>query len=157
MAALQIVNDLGLVPPSMAGKSATALLEAQPEVQAQQQDNIPHENRVAIPIPAEGSLQFPADLQTEFVFDLPIGYVDGMGQRHRHGVMRLARTTDEIEPMSDPRVQANPAYATVIILSRVILSLGELPDVSPVTIEGMFAGDLNYLQNFYRHINQITE
>ena len=67
--------------------------------------------------------------------------------------MRLARTVDEIEPMADPQVQANPAYATVIILSRVILALGELPAMSPAVIEGLFAGDLNYLQTFYRQIN----
>jgi hypothetical protein len=95
--------------------------------------------------------------QTEFPFELPIGYVDAMGQSHRQGIMRLARTVDEIGPMSDPRVQANPAYATVIILSQVILSLGTLPDVSPVVIENMFAGDLNYLQNFYRKINRLEE
>ena len=59
--------------------------------------------------------------------------------------------------MADPRVQANPAYATVIILAQVILSLGTLPDVSPVVIENMFAGDLNYLQNFYRKINRLEE
>ncbi|MBT9314889.1 hypothetical protein IXB50_05585 [Leptothoe spongobia TAU-MAC 1115] len=96
-------------------------------------------------------------MQTQFVFELPTGYLDASGQVHRRGVMRLARTVDEIEPMSDLRVQANPAYATVIILARVILSLGNLPDVNPIVIEGLFAGDLNYLQNFYREINNLME
>lgn len=96
-------------------------------------------------------------IETEFVFELPIGYVDSSGQMHKQGVMRLARTVDEIEPMSDPRVQDNPAYATVIILSRVILSLGSLSSVGPFEIEGLFAGDLNYLQSFYRRINRLPE
>ncbi|MBE9079834.1 hypothetical protein IQ241_21480 [Romeria aff. gracilis LEGE 07310] len=96
-------------------------------------------------------------MQTEFAFELPTGYLDATGQVHRQGVMRLARTIDEVEPMSDPRVQANPAYATVIILARVILALGALPDISPMVIEGLFAGDLNYLQNFYRKINGLVE
>ncbi|NEQ53134.1 MAG: hypothetical protein F6K11_23855 [Leptolyngbya sp. SIO3F4] len=96
-------------------------------------------------------------MQTQFTFELPTGYLDSAGQLHRRGVMRLARTVDEIEPMADPRVHMNPAYATVIILARVILSLGNLPEVNPIVIEGLFAGDLNYLQNFYREINGLME
>ncbi|WP_227500094.1 hypothetical protein [Synechococcus sp. PCC 7335] len=105
----------------------------------------------------EAQSPFQSGTQTEFSFELPIGYMDAMGQSHRQGIMRLARTVDEISPMSDPRVQANPAYATVIILAQVILSLGTLPEVSPVVIENMFAGDLNYLQNFYRKINRLED
>ena len=47
-------------------------------------------------------------LQTEFPFTLPRGYVDAEGTLHREGVMRLATAFDEIAPMKDPRVQANP-------------------------------------------------
>ena len=65
-----------------------------------------------------------AEFETEFAFELPMGYVDEAGQMHRKGVMRLAHTADEIEPMADVRVQSNPAYATVIILSRVIFIAG---------------------------------
>jgi hypothetical protein len=57
-------------------------------------------------------------LQTEFEFLLPRGYVDEEGNLHRQGVMRLATAGDEILPMKDHRVQANPAYLTVILLSR---------------------------------------
>jgi hypothetical protein len=94
-------------------------------------------------------------LQTEFEFTLPKGYLDTDGNLHRIGVMRLSRAMDEIVPMRDPRVKANPAYATVLILSRVIMSLGALEEVSPAVIEGLFACDLNYLQKFYRQINEI--
>ena len=65
-------------------------------------------------------------LQTEFEFILPKGYLDGDGNLHRIGVMRLAKTVDEINPLRDPRVKSNPAYATVIILARVITKLGAL-------------------------------
>ncbi|WP_017327659.1 hypothetical protein [Synechococcus sp. PCC 7336] len=98
-----------------------------------------------------------AGLQTEFEFELPKGYVDAEGTLHRQGVMRLARAMDEIVPLRDPRVKANPAYATVVILARVIVRLGALSEVSPAAIEDLFACDLNYLQKFYRQINELEE
>ncbi|WP_072619322.1 hypothetical protein [Spirulina major] len=96
-------------------------------------------------------------IQTEFEFTLPKGYLDPEGNLHRTGVMRLARAMDEIVPMRDPRVKGNPAYATVIILSRVIVRLGALEDISPSVIEDFFAADLNYLQTFYRQINELED
>lgn len=94
-------------------------------------------------------------LQTEFEFILPKGYLDAEGNLHRKGVMRLARAMDEIVPMRDPRVKSNPAYATVLILSRVITRLGALEEVTPAVVEELFACDLNYLQKFYRQINEL--
>lgn len=96
-------------------------------------------------------------LETEFEFTLPKGYLDEHGILHRKGVMRLSRAIDEIVPMRDPRVKSNPAYATVIILSRVITRLGALEEISPAVIENFFACDLSYLQKFYRHINGLEE
>ena len=96
-------------------------------------------------------------MQTEFEFALPKGYLDGEGNLHRVGVMRLARAMDEIVPMRDPRVKMNPAYATVLILSRVITRLGALDEVTPSVIEGLFACDLDYLQKFYRKVNELEE
>ncbi|MEO0352130.1 MAG: hypothetical protein AAF282_19000, partial [Cyanobacteria bacterium P01_A01_bin.15] len=61
--------------------------------------------------------------QTEFEFTLPKGYFDGDGNLHRQGTMRLAKAMDEIVPLRDPRVKANPAYATVLILARVVTQL----------------------------------
>jgi len=92
-------------------------------------------------------------LKTEFQFTLPTGYLDVEGKVHRQGVMRLSRSMDEILPMEDPRVQANPAYATVLILARVITQLGTLEAITTDIVENFFAGDLNYLQEFYRQIN----
>lgn len=91
--------------------------------------------------------------QTEFEFALPRGYVDEEGNLHKKGIMRLATAADEILPMKDPRVQANPAYLTVILLSRVITRLGNLEAVNPKIIENLFASDMAYLQEFYSRIN----
>jgi hypothetical protein len=95
--------------------------------------------------------------QTEFEFILPKGYLDQAGDLHRKGIMRLARAIDEVSPIKDPRVKANPAYATIIILSRVIVRLGALEEVNPAIVEQFFANDLNYLQQFYRQINGLEE
>jgi hypothetical protein len=94
-----------------------------------------------------------AALQTEFEFRLPRGYIEDDGTLHRDGLMRLATAGDEILPLKDPRVQSNPAYLVVIVLSRVITRLGSLPDVNPRVVEGLFASDLAYLQELYNRIN----
>ena len=80
-------------------------------------------------------------LQTEFPFTLPRGYVDAEGDVHREGVMRLATANDEVAPLKDPRVQANPGYLVIILLSRVVTRLGSLDDVNPRVIEGLFTAD----------------
>lgn len=92
-------------------------------------------------------------LITEFEFVLPKGYVDGTGTVHREGTMRLATAADEILPLKDPRVQGNAAYLVVILLARVITRLGALEAINPKIIEGLFAADLAYLQDFYNRIN----
>lgn len=93
-------------------------------------------------------------LQTEFPFVLPQGYVDPEGDIHREGVMRLSTAYDEILPLRDPRVQANPGYLVIILLSRVITRLGTLEQINPKLIEGLFSADLVYLQDLYQRINQ---
>lgn len=93
-------------------------------------------------------------LQTEFEFTLPRGYVDKDGNIHNHGIMRLATAMDEIAPLRDLRVRANEAYLVIVLLSRVIVKLGDLSDVTPRVIENLFAADLAYLQAFYRRINE---
>ena len=92
-------------------------------------------------------------LQTQFPFTLPKGYVDGEGRLHRNGTMRLATARDEIEPLRDLRVQENDAYLTVVMLSRVITELGTIRPVTPNIVEGLFAVDLAFLQEFYGIVN----
>jgi hypothetical protein len=92
----------------------------------------------------------------EHEFELPRGYVDSEGTLHRNGVMRLATAADEILPMRDPRVQSLPAYLIVILLSRVVVKLGKVPQINPGVIEGLFTEDLAYLQDVYNHINGLA-
>jgi len=91
--------------------------------------------------------------RTEFDFVLPRGYLDEEGTLHRDGQMRLATAADEILPLRDPRVQSNPAYLVVILLSRVITRLGSLSVINPRVVEGIYASDLAYLQDLYNRIN----
>lgn len=136
-----ISNNLGLEPPPAKQRA--------PQTAAAAPSEMLHE-----PIAGIQAEMHPG-MQTEFPFELIRGYVDEAGNLHRKGVMRLAKAIDEIVPMRDPRVRSNPAYATVIILSRVIVRLGALDEVTPTVVENLFACDLNYLQNFYRHINDL--
>lgn len=93
-------------------------------------------------------------LQTEFPFTLPRGYVDAEGNVHREGIMRLATAEDEIAPLKDPRVQANPGYLVLILLSRVITRLGDVESLNPRIVEGLFSADLAYLERLYRTLNE---
>ncbi|MDR6905368.1 hypothetical protein J2X63_001054 [Agromyces sp. 3263] len=92
-------------------------------------------------------------MRTEFAFELPRGYVGPDGTVHRRGVMRLATARDELLPLYDARVQENAAYTTVVLLGRVITSLGSLGSIDSSVIENMFASDVAFLQDFYRRVN----
>ncbi len=96
-----------------------------------------------------------SSFQTEIDFELPKGYLDDMGELHRHGTMRLATAADEILPLRDPRVQQNEAYFVVIVLARVITRLGSLADINTSVIEGLFAADFAYIQRLYDRVNAL--
>jgi hypothetical protein len=93
-------------------------------------------------------------LQTEFEFTLPRGFLDGEGNLHKQGSMRLATAMDEIVPLRDLRVKSNQAYLAVILLARVITRLGSLKEINTGIIENLFSADFAYLQDFYRQINE---
>ena|ERR1700732_4853428 len=93
-------------------------------------------------------------IQTEYPFALPVGYQDEQGSLHREGTMRLATAADEILPLNDPRVQKNQAYLIMILFARVITRLGSISQINPKVIEGLYAADLAYLQEFYNQINR---
>jgi hypothetical protein len=90
----------------------------------------------------------------EVPFVLPRGYRDAEGACHRDGVMRLATAYDEIAPLKDPRVQGNPGYLVLILLSRVVTRLGTLEHINPKLMEGLPSGDLMFLQDLYRRVNE---
>jgi len=92
-------------------------------------------------------------MQTEYAFTLPKGYVDERGRVHREGVMRLATARDEIEPLRDVEVRQNEAYLGVLLLSRTVIRLGDVEEISPGVIEGLYAADFDHLQRLYERIN----
>jgi hypothetical protein len=95
-----------------------------------------------------------AGLRTEFDFTLPKGYVGSDGMLHRQGTMRLATARDEIEPLRDRTIDGpDDPYLTILVLARVITSLGSLPAVGVEQVEGLFAADLAFLQDLYGIIN----
>ena len=99
-----------------------------------------------------------AGLQTSYEFVLPRGFVDPYGGVHRVGRMRLATARDELEPLRDPSVTGpDDPRLTILVLARVVEALGELGWVAAETIEGLFAVDLAFLQDFYGVINFGTQ
>ena len=96
-------------------------------------------------------------IQTEYEFTLPLGFQDEDGSLQREGTMRLATAMDEIAPLNDVRVQNNPAYLIIILLSRVITHIGSVSHVNPKVIESLYAADLAYLQKLFNRINQLDD
>ena len=93
-------------------------------------------------------------LKTRYEFTLPRGYVDRNGGLHRDGVMRLATARDELEPLRDPTISGpDDPRLTIVVLARVVETLGSLDMVTAHEIEGLFAADLAFLQDFYGVIN----
>ena len=94
-------------------------------------------------------------METVYEFTLPKGYVDGNGEVHRRGKMRLATAGDEISATRDPRVLSNPSYLTIVVLGKVITELEGLTMVTPNVIEKLFTADLAFLQDMYQKINDV--
>ncbi|OZB87897.1 MAG: hypothetical protein B7X41_11030 [Microbacterium sp. 14-71-5] len=93
-------------------------------------------------------------MQTRYDFTLPRGYVDDKGEVHRTGTMRLATARDELEPLRDPTIDGpDDPRLTIVVLARVVERLGTLELVTRHEIEGLFAADLAFLQDFYGVIN----
>lgn len=90
----------------------------------------------------------------EFPFVLPGGYADEEGAVHREGSMRLATAYDEIAPLNDARVRGNPGYLVIVLLSRVVVRLGNLRQVNTKVMEGLLSQDFIYLQDLYRRLNE---
>jgi hypothetical protein len=97
-------------------------------------------------------------LQTSYEFTLPRGYVDHHGNVHRTGTMRLATARDELEPLRDPTISGpDDPRLTLLVLARVVETLGDVTTVNDHVIGGLFAADLAYLQDFYGVINFGTQ
>jgi hypothetical protein len=92
-------------------------------------------------------------MRTEIPFTLPRGLVDSGGEVHRDGTMRLATARDEIEPLRDPEVRRNEAYLSVLLLARTVTRIGDVTEITPEVIEGLFAADFDHLQRLYERVN----
>jgi hypothetical protein len=96
-------------------------------------------------------------MQTEIAFTLPKGYVDAAGKVHREGTMRLATARDEIEPLREVEVRQNQAYLAVLLLARTITRIGDVREITPDLVEGLYAADFDHLQRLYERINSDGE
>ena len=92
-------------------------------------------------------------MRTEIAFTLPRGYVDAAGTTHREGKMRLATARDEIEPLREVEVRQNQAYLSVLLLARTITSIGDVTEITPQLVEGLYAADFDHLQRLYERLN----
>lgn len=92
-------------------------------------------------------------MQTEIAFTLPRGYMDPRGVLHREGRMRLATARDEIEPLREIEVRQNQAYLSVLLLARTITRVGDITDITPELVEGLYAADFDHLQRLYERLN----
>ncbi len=76
----------------------------------------------------------------------------GSSAPDRHDALATAR--DELEPLRDPTVSGpDDPRLTILVLTRVVEKLGDLELVTTHDIEGLFAVDLAFLQDFYGVIN----
>ena len=91
---------------------------------------------------------------TNFNFTLPRGLANSQHQIHQQGTMRLATAKDELWVQQQAKVRDNPAYAGLMMLSRVIAHIGDVSPVTPELLEGLVLRDITYLQEFYNQVNQ---
>lgn len=95
---------------------------------------------------------------TEFEFTLPKGLLDPTGTIHQKGMMRLATGHDEIYIQKHPQVKENPAYAMLVMLSRVMVMRDRnILSLNPEKLEELFLIDLLYLRDFFDRIHQRVE
>lgn len=90
--------------------------------------------------------------QTIFPFTLPVGLLDTTGAIHKQGIIRRATGMDELALSRSPQSWDNPSYGVLVILSRTIVQLGNLTNITTELLEQLFLPDLNYLLDFYNAI-----
>ena len=95
-------------------------------------------------------------MERQVDFLLPVGYLDDKGDLHRAGKIRLATAMDEIEIHNDDKVYL-ARYHDILLLSKVITKLGDLPIVDIHVIEDLYEVDFRYLQTLYKEINGYLE
>jgi hypothetical protein len=95
-------------------------------------------------------------MDQSIAFELPHGFIDAEGTVHQRGRMRMATALDEVLALQDARVQRNEAFLPIVLLSRVVVSLGRLTAVTPAIIGNLLAVDILYLQDLYLRLNSLA-
>ena len=93
-------------------------------------------------------------IRTEFPFVLPKGIVDkDKNLKKTKGVMRLIKVKDLLQIYKDTRVKETESYFYIVLLSRVVTTLGNERMVTTRTIENLYPEDLAFLVDFLNEIN----
>lgn len=89
-------------------------------------------------------------------FELDHGLVDERGQVHRLGRLRLTTVRDVQACRRDPRSRERPGFFLHLLVSRVLVSLGELGSeaITPELIGELTSRDFQRLLEAYRQLNR---
>lgn len=91
-------------------------------------------------------------MKNAVAFTLPLGY-EKDGKIHRTGTMRLATTGDELSIQDEDEVGMNTRYRDILLMTKVIDSIGEIQPVTVDVIRELYESDFIYLQLLYRQLN----
>ncbi|MBN2444780.1 MAG: hypothetical protein JXJ04_25715 [Spirochaetales bacterium] len=93
-------------------------------------------------------------IRTEFPFVLPKGIMNkDKNIVKTKGIMRLIKVKDILLIYQDTRVKENEGYFYIVLLARVVVSLGDERMVTTKTIENLFPEDFAFLIDFLNEIN----
>jgi hypothetical protein len=93
-------------------------------------------------------------IRTSFKFTLPVGTgIKTETGRKASGVMRLTTLKDILEIERDAEVQRGSGAFYLVLLSRVISSLGSEKMITRKTIEQLNPADFTFLVDFVHTIN----
>jgi len=85
-------------------------------------------------------------IKTEFTFELPRGYLDKDGIRHKEVTLREITGADQ-EAMLNPQLRSNPAKMLTALLARVLVRLGSLDKehIDTAVTASLVKSDRDYL------------
>ena len=93
-------------------------------------------------------------IRTEFRFTLPKGTgIKTENGRKVTGIMRLVKVSDIVGIERDSTVQKNSVAFYIVLLAKVITSLGAERNINRNTIEKMHPVDFAFLVDFMHEIN----
>ena len=92
-------------------------------------------------------------MQTEIAFTLPRGYVDAARRRPSRGPDAARHGSRRDRAAAGGRGAPEPGVPLVLLLARTITRIGDVTDITPQLIEGLFAADFDHLQRLYERVN----